>query len=126
MNIFAPLYPKQVSVNGVISFGGEVLASPQTSGNSFPNDSSSRVLAPFWSNNDIRSEGTIRFEVYDRNSGDDSGSVLDSVSDAIANQTGEAFRGTWMLLAEWANCHPYPHGQSGQSMDSYLQQVYIY
>ena len=110
----------QISVNGIISFGNEVRSSPQTSGNSFPADS--RVMAPFWSNNDIRTAGEVRYEIHNlATSG--SASLLSRVSEAIANQTGEEFQATWMLVVEWRDCHPHPHGDSGASMDSYLQRV---
>lgn len=112
----------QIGVNGVISFGGEVHNSPQAFGNLFSSEGTSYVIAPFWSNNDIRRDGRVRYEVYD-GSTTASIDVLNRISNLIASGSGEAFQGTWMLLVEWENCHPYPHGQSSQPVDSYLQQV---
>ena len=99
--------------------------SPQTSGNLFPDDTNtSHVVAPFWSNNDIRRDGEVNYEVHDGRSAE-SAAVVDQVSEAIVNQTGRDFRGTWMLVVEWRDCHPHPHGQSGLPLNSYLQQVII-
>lgn len=97
--------------------------SPQNSGNSFPSERAAHVIAPFWSNNDIRRSGRIRYEVYDTSNGAAAVDVLNRVSDVIVNRTGESFQGVWMLLVEWENCHPSPHGQSSPSGNSYLQQV---
>lgn len=93
------------------------------SGNSFPSERTSHVIAPFWSNNDIRRAGRIRYEVYDSRTSTASMDVLNRISDMIVNRTGESFQGTWMLLVEWENCHPSPHGQSSLPVNSYVQQV---
>jgi hypothetical protein len=97
--------------------------SPQTSGNSFPDERTAHVIAPFWSNNDIRMAGRVRYEVYDSRTSAASMNVLNRISDTIANRTGESFQGTWMLLVEWEDCHPSPHGQTSLPSNSYLQQV---
>ena len=68
--------------------------------------------------------GRIRYEVYDSSTSAASMNVLAEVSDVIVNRTGESFQGTWMLLVEWEDCHPSPHGQSSLSGNSYLQQVH--
>ena len=121
------LHVQQIGVNGLISFGEAVPLSPQDSGNvtvEFPSEQNSRVLAPFWSNNDIQRAGSIRYEIYDDSTADTLAiAVLERVSDVIANRTGEAFLGRWMLLVEWRDCHPYPHGEMGRTANSYEQQV---
>ena len=99
--------------------------SPQDPGNSFPGERTSYVIAPFWSNNDIRRTGRVRYEVYD-GSTTASMDVLNRISDVVVNRTGESFQGVWMLLVEWEDCHSHPHGQSSQPVNSYLQQVHAY
>ena len=107
----------------MISFDGEVRLSPQTSGNSFPSERTAHVIAPFWSNNDIRRAGRIRYEVYNGRTSTASVDILNRISDVIFNRTGESFQGVWMLLVEWEDCHPSPHGQPSLPTNSYLQQV---
>ena len=98
--------------------------SPQTAGNSFPDVINSLIIAPFWSNNDIRRAGMVRYEVHDGGSAA-SQDLLHTMNEAIANTTGEIFQGVWMLLVEWRDCHPHPHGQGSLSViaNNYLQKV---
>lgn len=96
--------------------------SPQTAGNSFPDVINSHIVAPFWSNNDIRSSGMVRYEVHNGSSAA-SRDLLSTTGEVIANTTGETFQGVWMLLVEWRDCHPHPHGQVGLSTNSFLQKV---
>jgi fibulin 1/2 len=66
-------------------------------------------VAPFWSDNDIRTYGSVCYEVFDQSS---DSLIIEDVSEYISDQTGSDFEGTWMLLAEWNEVHPYPHGSS--------------
>ena len=106
-----------MSTNGAISFGtGWLFWSPQP----FPTNEfytrNSYVVAPFWSDNDIRKNGSIRYEVHTMVAGPNtSAQLLDEVSSFIIyrrNLTADSFQGQWMLVAEWSGVHPYPHADS--------------
>ena len=102
----------QVSDNGLISFDQEFAGSPQSPGSDFsevPDDI--LVIAPFWSDNDIRMSGMIRYEVYEAGTSSQIDNELSDVGQFIVTETGGEFNGTWMLLAEWRDCHPFPHGE---------------
>lgn len=102
----------QVGTNGIISFEEPwYFWYPQT----FPTTSSRTrdrfVVAPFWADHDIRLEGEVTYQTYyflDR----DSNAALEYVSAFIRNQSdaAESFSGRWMLVAQWTDVHPYPHG----------------
>ena len=102
----------QVCANGVISFRRAV-----TSHQSFLFPSSDNfVVSPFWADNDIRLAGEVSYEVH---SGADS--LLNGVSTFIRSYEENEFIGTWMLLAEWNQVHPYPYG--GGTINSVTEQV---
>lgn len=107
-----------MSTNGAISFGtGWLFWIPQPFPTNALNTRNSYVVAPFWSDNDIRMNGSIRYEVHARVAGPRTRSpqLLDLVSSIIINQrnlTAGSFQGQWMLVAEWNEVHPYPHGNS--------------
>ena len=65
------------------------------------------MVAPYWSDNDIRSSGDVCYEVHD---GNDPSGVMSDISNYISYKTNTDFSGVWMLLAEWKDVHPYPHG----------------
>ena len=105
----------QVSENGVISFGKPWKYShPQL----FPTDDyyiqQSFVIAPFWSDNDIRKEGTVRYTVVhpeDNNANGNNVGPFDMAKVIITNNANDAdFSGTWMLVVQWDKVHPHPHG----------------
>ena len=50
--------------------------------------------------------GEVSYEVH---SGADS--LLNGVSTFISSYEESEFLGTWMLVAEWNQVHPYPHGE---------------
>ena len=37
-------------------------------------------------------------------------STISEVSSFISQATNSSFSGVWMLVAEWRDVHPYPHG----------------
>ena len=86
----------------------------------FPTDNdnirNSLALAPFWSDNDIRKEGAVRYATY--NSVIDNhpnGSVLLNLMNvniqALQDEESvKKFVGSWMLIAHWDGVHPSPHG----------------
>ena len=74
------------------------------------------AIAPFWSNNDIRMSGTIRYESYSEATGSSAVNArLDEVSEFVSNETMNSFNGTWMLLVEWRDCPPFPAGDLTQA-----------
>ena len=74
------------------------------------------VVAPYWDDVDIRIAGTISYEVHSRR-GNNPGSnqLLDEVSSFVEDSIGQSFQGSWMLVAEWKEVHPWPHGSPSLS-----------
>ena len=117
-------YIYQVSENGLISFNRSVSQPPQTPGMGFYPDimtNSDYIIAPFWSDNDIR--GPERKVLYEVHTTLVNSEHLVEVSQFIRNETGTTFRGEWMLFVEWRECHPFPYGANMMTSDTYLQQV---
>ena len=68
-------------------------------------------VAPFWADVDLSSEGNVRYQTFEITSEDeDETRQLQEVNDYISNEENANFTGTWMLLVEWADVHPFPHG----------------
>ncbi len=80
----------------------------------FPVTTNHLVVAPFWSDNDIRRNGSVKFAHY---------SAIDAetnslAAELIANVTTyiqsireeDNFTGRWLLIAHWEGVHPSPHG----------------
>lgn len=107
----------QIGDNGVISFRrGFIYYKPGL----FPTNQQavhdSLVVAPFWSDVDVRLEGDIYFRQFFRASGTESDTtLLNYISSYVAaTQTNATnFTGSMMLVAQWKNVPPYPHGESG-------------
>ena len=100
----------QVGANGIISFqDGWTSNTPQL----FPTTNTltkfAYVVAPFWSDNDLRLAGNAMYQVYGLSS------QLNNASTFIADMTETNFNGTWMLVAQWNGAHPYPHGDNPTS-----------
>ena len=81
------------------------------------------MLAPFWSDNDIRRTGSVRYasiSLGDTSAGDD---LIARVSAFIQHQNSNAkeqnFNGQWMLVAFWDSVHPYPHGSTNSYYNNY-------
>ena len=72
------------------------------------------MVAPFWSDNDIRRAGAVRYAVINSEESEDGDEVLRNVNSFIRHQNRDAneenFKGHWMLVAYWDRVHPYPHG----------------
>ena len=100
----------QVGTNGVISFSRPFYYwYPYP----FPGNYYLRrfyVVAPYWADHDIRREGEVCYETFHRGRSTTENSVLDRVSRYLRMNTMSDFSGTFMILAEWRNVHPYPHG----------------
>ena len=67
-------------------------------------------MAPFWSDNDIRLDGEIFYEVHVAGNNSNSDQILSQVNAFISNQTEDNFTGTWMLVAQWDEVPPWPAG----------------
>ena len=72
------------------------------------------MVAPFWADVDNRRAGQIRYQVLSATNLAANGTI-EGVSRFISHAINESFSGLWMLLAEWRDVHPYPHGSIGES-----------
>ena len=112
-----------MSENGVVTFDKEWLFDKPEP---FPTNSRTiqnrYVVAPFWSDNDIRRAGTVRYVlIEDGKSGDE---LLQAANSVIQRVLQTNFRGRVMLVAQWDHVHPYPHGSPGaDSRDELLNKV---
>ena len=117
----------QVNENGLFSFNKPFFFSHP---NQFPTDNIysrlSNVVAPFWSDNDIRKNGTIRYVDidirYPLNSMHDHEKHLVSEVLARLRKTGttgteQEFQPTWMIVAQWDKVPPF--SQEGVSSKVY-------
>ena len=81
------------------------------------------MVAPFWSDNDIRKAGAVRYAVINLEESDKGEEVLRNVSRFIRHQdrhaADENFEGQWMLVAYWDRVHPYPHGSHSNYYTNY-------
>lgn len=115
----------QVGDNGVISFGDPFsLWVPQPFPGIDNNVRSAHVVAPYWSDNDLRREGNVSYEVFEfQKTGMHGDEVLITVSNYIMEEFGNAtnFVGVYMILAEWNTVHPFPHGASDTNLPSTIE-----
>ena len=66
------------------------------------------VLAPFWSDVDLRLAGMASWEIHTTAA---SQSLIDQVSTFIQENNGVSdFSGSWMMITYWEDVHPFPHG----------------
>ena len=100
----------------------------------FPTDNqairNSLVVAPFWADTDIRRQGDIRYILIEagRSNGEAEMALLNFVSTLIAAKQSDSagnFSATSMLVAQWMNVPPYPHGGAGLTPDEeeFVNQV---
>ena len=76
------------------------------------------AVAPFWSDNDIRKAGAVRYATYNSEEGDTNPNgkqLLEEVNNYIQDlqedeDIDEVFVGTWLLVVHWDHVHPSPHG----------------
>lgn len=119
----------QVNENGVVSFGDTWSYASPTPFPTVPVSASNKVvIAPFWSDNDIRLEGAVRYaSYYYLDEGNEpAAELLVRVNEYITSfQTEEKteFSGRWLLVAHWDNVHPYPHGDPGITNQGGLDEV---
>ena len=87
------------------------------------NTRDSYVVAPFWSDNDIRQSGSVKYVNFTSdtsNAESESRQLMDEVNAYIQAQQGETeerFEGNWLLAAHWDHVHPSPHGDNISGID---------
>lgn len=118
-------------MNGVISFGDKWhFWQPFRFPTPNPWSRRSYVVAPFWSDNDLRISGAVHYAVVNDIQGK---ALLRNVSAFIQHNhkmAGEdVFEGMWMLMAHWDEVHPFPHGSYNSATisnyDDYIQRVSV-
>ena len=103
---------QQIGTNGIFSFSAPFYSAVAVA---FPSSLSTvanaYLVAPYWDDVDIRLAGNISYEVHSRSSNNPGSSqLLDQISQFVEDSTGDSFQGDWMLIAEWEEVHPWPHG----------------
>ncbi len=69
------------------------------------------VIAPYWSDNDIRMSGVVSYALFETSHPDpDVSARISIVNDFVTNQTITVFNAIRMLLVEWTGCQPFPAG----------------
>ncbi len=69
------------------------------------------IIAPYWSDNDIRLSGAVRYVEYTSTHQIPAvRAKLAEVSELLSDATGSVFSGVWMFLAEWSNCSSFQAG----------------
>ena len=113
---------QQVGTNGIFSFSAPFYSAVARA---FPSTLSTvanaYLVAPYWDDVDIRLAGNISYEVHSRsNNNPGSNQLLDQISQFVEDSTGDSFQGDWMLVAEWEEVHPWPHG-----LDNPIFQIFF-
>ena len=85
------------------------------------------AIAPFWSDNDIRKAGAVRYVAYGSRAGDKTtkGEMMLHKVNQYVKRADEEFTGKWLLVAHWDHVHPSPHGDDNHRgiPDSELEKV---
>lgn len=126
----------QVGDNGIISFNRRFLFwVPELFPSNDPAVRNSLVVAPFWSDTDIRLTGNIHYRLIQAGSStrELDMALLNFVSGLVAARGPKSaanFSATAMLVAQWLNVPPYPHGASSSdtlelSPTQFIDQVAI-
>ena len=103
-------YSLQVASNGHVSFRIDYTHfNPELFPTTNPNIYWDFVSAPFWSDVDLRLEGSASWEIH---TVAQSQEMIDSVSLFIRENYDSAgdFSGDWMMIVYWEDVHPWPHG----------------
>ena len=75
------------------------------------------AVAPFWSDNDIRREGAVRYATFHSTQaasnpeGRDWLRQVNRYVQSTQEEGEEEFEGRWVLTVHWENVHPSPHGE---------------
>jgi len=75
------------------------------------------LLAPYWSNNDIRNTGEVIYASFQYGDTTEGNILLEIYRNYIRTNYPNAtqFQGNFMILADWNKVHPFPHGSSNLS-----------
>ena len=94
------------------------------------------AVAPFWSDNDIRKEGSVRYATYctvnqECSKSHEGDNLLKEVNEYVQQFVKEGeppFRGRWLLVAHWDHVPPSPHGEIDHMgiPEDELNKVYMY
>ena len=91
----------QISSNGLISLGRSYISpKPQT----FP--ISNKVIAPYWTDIDLRQQGQINYTLVTTQSNDTIESIA-LVNNFLASNISVSFSAGWILVAQWIDVCPY-------------------
>ena len=87
----------------------------------------SYVVSPYWSNIDTRLAGQVQYEIFRAGDSEDADFRFRFTNGAINGEVNPDFTGNWMLVVNWENVHPYPHGDSVElnRLNPYLNMVRI-
>ena len=106
----------QVSTNGIISFGLPFyIHQPFLFPSPFTVVSSQYLVAPFWSDVDIRTDGTVTYEVHTSDN-EASATILSTISGFISDYTGVSFSGSWLLVVLWDSVREFPATDTAVSL----------
>ena len=117
----------QVNENGVISFDKPWMYSyPHQFPTHYFYTREAKAIAPFWSDNDIRREGNVRYASYCVETATRCSrtfplgkQIMNLTNLFIQSNQGaneEQFVGTWLLIAQWDHVPPSTHGDSADPL----------
>ena len=114
----------QVGDNGFISFRqGHLFSQPQLLPTADIAIRDALMLAPYWSNVDIRQQGSVHYRLIEPGISTEDLDIafLNFVSGFIAAEQGDNaanFSATTMLVAQWRGVPPYPNGDGAEGLPS--------
>ena len=117
----------QVSENGAISFEKDWrYAQPEQFPTSNPNIQVVDVVAPYWSDNDIRKEGVVRYVAINKDESTEGDNILADIDQHLHDRGTQGFTSTFAIIAQWDHVHPFPHASpSGYNIsEAELNKVY--
>ncbi len=87
------------------------------------------VVSPFWTDVDIRKEGTIRYVTIERGTSTRGDMIMDEIATYfndrfIDKEVEPLFEPTWVLVAQWDKVHPFPHGDDNLNLEG-VDQEYL-
>ena len=56
----------------------------------------------------------IRYQVFDATNSNDN-TTITIVNDYVSQAVNDSFTGLWMMVAEWRDVHPFPHGSTNEA-----------
>ena len=89
------------------------------------------VVAPYWADHDIRRDGEVYYETFEKGRSINDDNVLNIVNRYITVNRLSDFTGIFMILAEWKDVHPYPYGsdyfiRNYPGIRDFTKQVFLY